>query len=42
VLERLGRTDQAATEARRAADFYARKGMDSFAARAQAIVSALA
>jgi hypothetical protein len=42
VLEKMGRVDEAAAEARRAADFYARKGMDSFAARAQALVAALA
>jgi tetratricopeptide (TPR) repeat protein len=42
VLERMGRVDEAVAEARRAADFYGRKGMDSFAARAEALVAALA
>jgi tetratricopeptide (TPR) repeat protein len=42
VLLKMGRADEAAVEARRAADFYTRKGMESSAARAQALVASLA
>jgi tetratricopeptide (TPR) repeat protein len=42
VLERMGRADEAAAEARRAAGFYTRKGMESSAARAEALVASLA
>jgi class 3 adenylate cyclase/tetratricopeptide (TPR) repeat protein len=41
VLKELGRTDEARAEAKRAADLYARKGMDSSAARATALISSL-
>jgi tetratricopeptide (TPR) repeat protein len=42
VLERMGRADEAAVEARRSADLYTRKGMESSAARAQALLDSLA
>jgi class 3 adenylate cyclase/tetratricopeptide (TPR) repeat protein len=41
VLKELGRTEEARAEAKRAADLYARKGMDSSAARATVLISSL-
>jgi class 3 adenylate cyclase/tetratricopeptide (TPR) repeat protein len=42
VLERMGRSNIAAQEAKRAADLYARKGMETSAARAERLVPSLA
>src|SRR5439155_1154021 len=41
VLERMGRIDEAVPEALRAADLYARKGMEASAKRAHALLASL-